>query len=395
MSSDKISISKFDDSAFDKSIKADDSVDKIHFDFSDDEDEKYKKNEIEIEPRSTEKSECLKLEEIENNKQKQENLEKNRKEAEQEIKLNELLHELTLNRADNFLSSLISQVITEISMCDFIMEKLINEEVKKELKELINIVIKDEHEEKKQLEKKLREEMKSKLELEFIGRYIDEVVAGLIKECCERTIHQEKSEQNMKILEGILDELMPKMIEKELFNVIFEEMSCAKEVITNKALLVSELIDSTHNKTSQMSCKSRLQFQEPKFKRLKIEYDFDSRLKTSNTSVHGSDSLVEKLENTSTTSDIKTKESTSYREIRNRKYQIQLNSHIFSKLIFTIDIKEYLSEYFRAYNSKTGFSFAELDLLIEKMSKANTIDVDKSKFFSDLLIIVIIQYFLI
>jgi len=380
---------------FDKSIKADDSVDKIHFDFSDDEDEKYKKNEIEIEPRSTEKSECLKLEEIENNKQKQENLEKNRKEAEQEIKLNELLHELTLNRADNFLSSLISQVITEISMCDFIMEKLINEEVKKELKELINIVIKDEHEEKKQLEKKLREEMKSKLELEFIGRYIDEVVAGLIKECCERTIHQEKSEQNMKILEGILDELMPKMIEKELFNVIFEEMSCAKEVITNKALLVSELIDSTHNKTSQMSCKSRLQFQEPKFKRLKIEYDFDSRLKTSNTSVHGSDSLVEKLENTSTTSDIKTKESTSYREIRNRKYQIQLNSNIFSKLIFTIDIKEYLSEYFRAYNSKTGFSFAELDLLIEKMSKANTIDVDKSKFFSDLLIIVIIQYFLI
>ena len=68
-----------------------------------------------------------------------------------------------------------------------------------------------------------------------------------------------------------------------------------------------------------------------------------------------------------------------------------LNNFIFK---YFIDIKECLSEYFKMYNFKTGFTFVDLDALIEKIAKANCADVDKSKFFSDLLIIVIIDYFL-
>ena len=60
-------------------------------------------------------------------------------------------------------------------------------------------------------------------------------------------------------------------------------------------------------------------------------------------------------------------------------------------MIFLKDIKEYLAEYFRTYNFKNGFTFEDLDDIIEKMAKANNEDIDKAKFFTDLLLIVIVS----
>ena len=67
-----------------------------------------------------------------------------------------------------------------------------------------------------------------------------------------------------------------------------------------------------------MPSKSRLQNQELKNKRLKI----DAQVKTSSSSIgHGSDSLKAQFEeNTSLKSNFKTKENASYKEIRNRKF---------------------------------------------------------------------------
>ncbi len=229
-------------------------------------------------------------------------------ENELEKKLNETIDTLSLKQ-DDLIEELLNQAIIETNICDFIIEKLINEEIKKETKELSIQVIKEEHDEIKQKEKQLREEIKSKLEIEYVDRLVNDLVDNLIKECADRVLYEEKSERNLKILDNILEEVIPKMIEKELFNVIFEEMSFSKQLIVSKANLVTPLI-KTPTKIEPTAKHTPVQDQQ-KPKRIKLEQDLTTKTHFKEDDSHSN------VYN-------KSKETTSYKEIRNCNIKIYI-----------------------------------------------------------------------
>ena len=138
ISSVKISMEELEDNI--SISKLENSINKVNFDFSDEEkevEEEEKKETFAASKQAEELERLKKLEEETENKKRQdeEELKKKRKE-EEERKLNSLVSDFTLNRAEDFLATLINQTITEANMCDFIIEKLINEQVKQELKEI-------------------------------------------------------------------------------------------------------------------------------------------------------------------------------------------------------------------------------------------------------------------
>ena len=123
-------------------------------------------------------------------------------------------------------------------------------------------------------------------------------------------MYEEKSERNLKILDNILEEVIPKMIEKELFNIIFEEMSFSKQLIVSKANLVTNLI-KTPTKSEPIAKHTPVQDQQ-KSKRIKLEQDLATK-----THFNKEDDSHSNVYN-------KSKETTSYKEIRNCNKKIYI-----------------------------------------------------------------------
>jgi hypothetical protein len=69
----------------------------------------------------------------------------------------------------------------------------------------------------------------------------------LIKECCERVIHELKNERLESIYESILADILPNLIEKELFQIIFDEMNLKKSTIQK----IEDLVDSDVEQSKQ------------------------------------------------------------------------------------------------------------------------------------------------
>ena len=150
---------------------------------------------------------------------------------EEEKRLDELVEKLILTQLDACLEEMLTRAAVETNICDFIREKLINEEIRTQLKAVGLIVIDEEKKEMKLLEKKIHLEIKEALINEFVETIINDTLGSLMKECCERVILEVRNERINTVYNDLLDDLMPKLIEKELFEVIFNEMNPRKPLI--------------------------------------------------------------------------------------------------------------------------------------------------------------------
>ena len=150
---------------------------------------------------------------------------------EEEKRFDELVEKLIQTQMDAFLEDLLTRVAVETNICEFIREKLINEEIRTQLKTIGGIVIDEEKKEMKLLEKKIHLEIKEALIIEFVETIINDTLGSLMKECCERVILEVRNERINTVYNDLLDDLLPKFIEKELFQVIFNEMNPRKPLI--------------------------------------------------------------------------------------------------------------------------------------------------------------------
>lgn len=136
-----------------------------------------------------------------------------------EEKLLKLVDQFTGHQANIFLDEFIYKASIEYNHCEFYRDKLVTEEAKLQMRPIIKEAMAEVLAERKAAEKQTIVEIKEKLVLEIGEQFIEGKVDLMLQECCERVIKECNTERLESFYNDILDETIPKLIEKELFEV--------------------------------------------------------------------------------------------------------------------------------------------------------------------------------
>ena len=122
-------------------------------------------------------------------------------------------------QVDLFLDEFVCKASIEFNHCEFYCDKLLSEEVKNQVRTTVSIVIQEEQADLRLKQKQLMLELKEKIIEEAIESLVDVKVDSMIRECCERVLIEYRKERLESIYKDLLEETLPKLIEKELFQV--------------------------------------------------------------------------------------------------------------------------------------------------------------------------------
>lgn len=138
---------------------------------------------------------------------------------EYEGKCENLIDQLFQKQTDAFLEDFLYQASIEFNHCEFYCDKLLTEEIKCQSRLISAEVIKEEHIDRQLKEKQMKIEIKEKITEDLVEVFVNEKVDNMIQECCERVLLECKKERLEAVYNDFLDETLPKLIEKELFEV--------------------------------------------------------------------------------------------------------------------------------------------------------------------------------
>lgn len=134
-------------------------------------------------------------------------------------KSTKLVDELMDLEADRFMDEFISRAAIDYTHCEFYCDKLVGEEVRNQARSLANAVLEEERAELRLRQKQLKLELREKLMGEAIDSLVDAKVDSMIQECCERVLIECRKERLEGVYYDLLEDTLPKLIEKELFQV--------------------------------------------------------------------------------------------------------------------------------------------------------------------------------
>lgn len=134
-------------------------------------------------------------------------------------KITKLANEFMDHQTELCLDEFINRASIDFTHCEFYCEKLLAEEVKNQARSLVNMALEEERAELKLREKQMKQELREKLMGEYIDSLVDAKVDSMIQECCERVTVECRKERLEGVYNDLLEETLPKLIEKELFQV--------------------------------------------------------------------------------------------------------------------------------------------------------------------------------
>lgn len=134
-------------------------------------------------------------------------------------KITKLANEFMDHQTELCLDEFINRASIDLTHCEFYCEKLLAEEVKNQARSLVNMALEEERAELKLREKQMKQELREKLMGEYIDSLVDAKVDSMIQECCERVTVECRKERLEGVYNDLLEETLPKLIEKELFQV--------------------------------------------------------------------------------------------------------------------------------------------------------------------------------
>jgi hypothetical protein len=308
----------------------------------------------------------------------------------------EAISKLSDQIINSFIEEIIDKSVNENYILDFIINKLITEEIgnNKETR-MGQLLIRTARECYEEARKERREELRQKFETEIFEQFLDDNLKMLSKECADRVL----AEMKLELLESIFNELLDdfsdkKNIENILFETIFEDMRELNRPLIDK-------ISALPPPPEPLPLTSSLSLHQQQKRRISTSSDAESIKSSCSSHI---------LSNTGTPSK-KMKSSGLYDEIRDTAPFLinNLNNEPdpYSKFEHTeawnlIEdfVKECLSEYFRKYNFKNSFTFDELDEIIDRLARnvygqKDTIDTKFcSQFVSRMLLKVCIKFIL-
>lgn len=185
-----------------------------------------------------EKEEKEELEKKERDREAAEEIEKQRKENER--RENDLVENLTSKVfekvADQFLDEALARVGLEWHVSEQVRDKLVNDELGAGLSRvsstsslslfnLTRVCTETLEEARRESERAWRAELRARIEEEIFERVVlGNNLAGLIRECCERVVWEERTERALDIYESVLGEVVSDECMDSIFlEMIFEE----------------------------------------------------------------------------------------------------------------------------------------------------------------------------
>lgn len=290
-------------------------------------------------------------------KQEQEELIIKEKILQQEMdnKINAIVDEYCARQQETLFEDVLTRVLTESNICEFIRDKLINDEINSTksvtsnlLRSICSKAIDEERQEIKLKEKQIKREIKEKIEGELVEVLVNEITGNLMRECCERVIWELKNERVTSIYEDVLDEVVRKMIDRSFLDFIFDEMIVRDKPFIKKAEPI-KLIEK-----QPAASKRRL---------------LSSPITNQSLDDHNLDSIQTPAKKICTQPNLETHKPIDFHPKKAEEFAKNGKNVNESTSNLTEIVKDYLADYFRKYNFKTGFSFDELDKIISNLAQ--------------------------
>ena len=159
-----------------------------------------------------------------------------------EQKLDALVDEYVARQQQLLYDEVIERATVESGICEFIRDKLVNDEVSLLMRSVCASSLDEERREAALKEARTRQELRDKLQLECVEALVNETTERLMRECCERVLLELKNERALSVYETLLDEVMPRMLERTFLEFMFDEMIVKDKPLIPRPLVTKEVV---------------------------------------------------------------------------------------------------------------------------------------------------------
>lgn len=174
----------------------------------------------------------LKDQQVEELKQSEPN---NDKEMEERVNL---VHDKVRSEIiETLIDDAVNQGTNESFILEFIIDKLINEEVGNKNTRFISLCqtsIEEHRQDLRQADKQFKRELALKMESELLDKIIEHTVDPLMRECCDRVLEEAKRELIEEIYTSVCDDVVKNLLETYLLENIFDEMTSLKKPLLER-----------------------------------------------------------------------------------------------------------------------------------------------------------------
>lgn len=315
------------------------------------------KNEQEEEERKArEEAETREREEREDEERKsREEAEKREKEEiERQKQLDKKIDDLSLSLSEKVSEDLLDEVFTRVSLewhvSEQVRDKIVNDEISTQPQSYLRRFCTESVDEyRRELDRVWRSDLRDRIQQEIFDRVVYGNLDLLVRECCDRTIWEAQTQRAADIYETLLDEIVGvESMDRLFLEIIFEEMTG----------LVKPFIE----KIKIPPPKPVIQPQTPRSIKRPPQ---DSQIESS---------LVSKKLKTTTTMPSVVNECEEFEtdpEKCGYFWDFGLFDGDLTEFSDCFEVaKDFLASYFRKYNFVRGFTFEELDEIIEMFAIA-------------------------